>query len=120
MPRRLFATATTAALLALYLGLPCLALARAHEAMSMDDPAAAPCEAGETAATELLCQAPGELGSPSAAASVPTPDEMAVAPHDPGLEVGPLSGENADDPSSPDRAPPDGPAAFLLHRSLLI
>lgn len=122
MRRRFPTAAILAALLTVYLGLPCLVLAQAHAAMARDhdamagETAATPCETSGEPAAELLCAAPSvyaplttaspDLGT-AALTPVAFPPVHVAAPHP------------AQSPSST-TSRGDHPPAFLLHRALLI
>lgn len=113
MRRRLFAITALSALLALQLGVACLAVTRMHAAMPMDD---GPCETGATAEQKLLCATPGALATLASHAPEPLETALDVLPATPLSPV-------ADVPSLPEareHGPPDPPPAFLLHRALLI
>ena len=113
MRRRLFASSTICGLLALHLGLACLAIARTHDAMPMDD---ARCEAGATAEQKLLCAAPSTLAPPASQSPQPIAgilDVLAVVPS-------PVAAPAASLTQVGDPGPPGDPPAFLLHRALLI
>jgi hypothetical protein len=115
MSRRFFSAVTLAALLAVHLGVPCLALARTHDAMSRET-SSAPCESSGAPAAKLLCAGPSSyaplaVGAPDIAAGAPAllaAVSQVMAP--PQAVPGPW------DPIVPCAAPP----AFLLHRALLI
>jgi hypothetical protein len=112
MARRLFAVSTVTALLALHLGVACLAIARTHGSMPMDDTR---CESGSTEQQKILCAAPSSLAPPVS----PTPAPIwagSLAPTAPPSFVLPV----ASFPARHGTAPPVAPPAFLIHRALLI
>jgi hypothetical protein len=115
MARRLFATSTLAALLALHLGLACLAIARTHGSMPMDDTR---CEAGSTAQQKILCAAPGSLAPPVSPTPVPIWVASLGLPTAPPTPSGAL--RIASIPDTRGAPPPGAPPAFLIHRALLI
>jgi hypothetical protein len=115
MRRRFSTAATLAALLAVYLGVPCLALARAHDSMARET-SSAPCETSDAPAAKLLCAAPSTYAP--LAAGLPDVPTGALAPisHPPALVIAPGP---APAPRDPDFHGVD-PPAFLLHSALLI
>lgn len=122
MRLRLTTTAVLAALAAVYLGLPCLALARSHDGMAQDhgamapDAAPVPCETSDAAAAELLCAAP----SAYVPLTIIAPDVAEAALEPETFPPVPLA---TPQPSPAPRAPDvhgTDPPAFLLHRALLI
>lgn len=114
MSRRFFSAVTLAALLAVHLGVPCLALARTHDGMSRET-SSAPCESSGAPAAKLLCAGPSSyaplaVGAPDIAAGAPA--LLPVASQ----VMAPRAGPSPWHPTVPGTAPP----AFLLHRALLI
>ena len=116
MRRRVSIAATLAALLAVYLGVPCLALARAHQAIPREAPSA-PCETSDAPGGAVLCEAPTAYAPITAGMPDVSADAFAPAPL-PGatLDVAPRPAPELRDPALHGVAPP----AFLLHRALLI
>jgi hypothetical protein len=118
MRKRRFAATTIAALLTLYLGVPCLALARSHGTMAMgamDDEPGLPCEAGEAPIDQLMCATPDAYAplvagvadvQPVALEPVPVATATIVVHY-------PLQSHHV-------LAPRGSPPAFLLHRAFLI
>jgi hypothetical protein len=113
MARRLFAVSTVAALLALHLGVTCLAIARTHGSMPMDDTR---CEAGSTAQQKVLCAAPSSLAPPVSPTPAPIWAASLALPSAPPSVVLRI----ASIPAIHRTAPPGAPPAFLIHRALLI
>jgi hypothetical protein len=113
MARRLFAVSTVTALLALHLGVACLAIARTHGSMPIDDTR---CETGSTAQQKILCAAPSSLAPPVSPTLVPIWAASLAPPTAPPSVVLRV----ASFPASHGTAPPGAPPAFLVHRALLI
>lgn len=129
MRRRFPTAAILAALLAVYLGLPCLALAQVHSAMGRDheamgqnhdamprETAAGPCETSGTSEAELLCTAPAAYVP--LAAALPEIGATVLAP----AALPPvLAAAQGAAPASPTPVLCGAhPPAFLLHATLLI